>query len=158
MSYKEDPAAQKIIDRLDSELAKAQKRIGELVSQEPCPKCGSGIESACYGCRLKDAEAKIEKLRSLNHEAADMLERVIKERGEARAALPEVMRALLKSNEALAEAREMLSVLEDNGGHDGLMGKGLVATLDHIDTARKANVGILMRWTAAKPATKGEKS
>jgi len=36
----------------------------------------------------------------------------------------------------LNEAREMLGVLEDKGGHDGLMGKGLLATLDHIDEAR----------------------
>lgn len=36
---------------------------------------------------------------------------------------------------AVGEAREMLDVFEDNGGHDGLGGKGYMATLKHIDDA-----------------------
>lgn len=27
-----------------------------LTSQEPCPKCGAGVQSWCYGCELKKAE------------------------------------------------------------------------------------------------------
>lgn len=36
----------------------------------------------------------------------------------------------------LAAAREMLGVFEDNGGHDGLGGKGYLACLDQIDMAK----------------------
>ena len=40
---------------------------------------------------------------------------------------------LRESHRVLNEAREMLGVLEDHGGHDGLCGKGYSAVLDHID-------------------------
>jgi len=53
--------------------------------------------------------------------------------------LPELLAALQASDTALSEAREMLGVLEDHGGHDGLGGKGYAATIDHMDAARKAN-------------------
>lgn len=47
-----------------------------------------------------------------------------------------LLEAAKKARESLAESREMLGVFEDNGGHDGLMGKGYAAVLDHIDTAK----------------------
>ena len=41
-----------------------------------------------------------------------------------------------KAGRVLGEAREMLGVFEDNGGHDGLGGRGYLAVLDHIDDVR----------------------
>jgi hypothetical protein len=51
----------------------------------------------------------------------------------------ELLEALKASDRALSEAREMLGVFEDHGGHDGLGGKGYLATIDHMDEARRVN-------------------
>ena len=45
-----------------------------------------------------------------------------------------------KQHVVLGEAREMLGVMEDHGGHDGIGGKGYLATLDHIDQCRRAGM------------------
>lgn len=52
--------------------------------------------------------------------------------------------ALRQAARVLGEACEIISVLEDNGGHDGLQGKALLATVDHIDDAGRAIMGLLM--------------
>lgn len=65
----------------------------------------------------------------------------------------ELREALRKADTALSEAREMLGVFEDHGGHDGLGGKGYVATIDHMDEARKQAKCLL---SPSDPATAGE--
>lgn len=70
---------------------------------------------------------------------ADMgLARIMIRRFEATDSELRLLAALQQSNRALGEAREMLGVFEDHGGHDGLGGKGYVATLNHIDDAASA--------------------
>jgi hypothetical protein len=59
------------------------------------------------------------------------------------AAAPELRNSLSEALTALAAAREMLGVFEDNGGHDGLSGKGYRATLDGIDRATTAGLAAL---------------
>ena len=51
----------------------------------------------------------------------------------------DLLKALKASDRALSEAREMLGVFEDNGGHDGLGGKGYTATIGHMDKAQSTN-------------------
>jgi hypothetical protein len=59
------------------------------------------------------------------------------------AAAQDLLTALRLADRALEEAREMLGVFEDHGGHDGLSGKGYRATIDHMDEARaKARAAI----------------
>lgn len=55
----------------------------------------------------------------------------------------------------LGEAREMLGVFEDNGGHDNLGGRGYAATLDHIDNDR-ALVRESLKDEAIKPTENKE--
>ena len=50
----------------------------------------------------------------------------------------DLQRVLRAADAALSEAREMLGVFEDHGGHDGLNGKAYLATVDHMDEARKS--------------------
>ena len=58
---------------------------------------------------------------------------------EAKERISHLESALKASSRALSAAREMLGVFEDNGGHDGLGGKGYLATLDQIDDAQATN-------------------
>lgn len=61
------------------------------------------------------------------------------------AVAPALLAALIDSERALGEAREMLGVFEDNGGHDGLRGEGYRACIDHMDDARSANRAALAK-------------
>lgn len=48
---------------------------------------------------------------------------------------------LRRAREVLREAKEMLGVFEDNGGHDGMMGKAYLVVLDHIESALRGEGG-----------------
>jgi len=69
------------------------------------------------------------------------------ERGDleqARRDIAEARASLKACLAALAAAREMLGVMEDHGGHDGLGGKGYRAALDQIDeSVERARAALL---------------
>lgn len=50
-------------DRLQAENKKQKELIDQLCSQEPCPKCGYGVTSACYGCEIKQLQAEVKQLK-----------------------------------------------------------------------------------------------
>ena len=59
--YREMVAAK--LRQAECERAEAQATLDALLSEEPCQKCGMGVSSECYGCKLKQAEAEVERLR-----------------------------------------------------------------------------------------------
>jgi len=50
------------IEQLQAELEVAKDELEDLYSSAPCPKCGFGITSGCYGCEIKKLQAELKKL------------------------------------------------------------------------------------------------
>jgi len=106
-----DETLRTLADEVSTErakLAEAEAQIDALYSEEPCPKCGSGVTAECYGCKLKELEAKL----------ARVVEAIVALREESKAlpipeAIPEghkerllVLRAHISDVAALAAAKE----------------------------------------------------
>ena len=62
-----------------AELEKAESTIEDMVGMAPCEKCGAGISSECYGCRVKALEANLARLTT---EYSDRLAVLIRERDD----------------------------------------------------------------------------
>ena len=47
--------------KLKAENKEKQDFIDDILSQEPCPKCGFGITVLCYGCEIKKLQSSLDE-------------------------------------------------------------------------------------------------
>ena len=145
------------IHKRDIEIDRLNAELSALASRPTQSDVSDGELAGLIVCMVSDFEAGCVQ-DSMQVRPADLLDQMNRRKkvrtdvasaitthvaSALRAKEAECVECLKRSLEALSEAREMLGVFEDNGGHDGLGGKGYLATIDHMDEARKANRQLL---------------